>query len=195
MALHHGINLDSAFLLVKPPSRLMKHTRRGGHIVMVSSTARSAAKPSTVTTRPPRAAIISMVKGLSTELARDRIYVNCVAPDGSHRYVRAVMAEPEMQQKITSLIPLAASAARKRSPDQSFFCVRRSQALSPVRCLTSTAARSWWASAIAMARGKSNNEEMVPLLPTTLLRDVVASALLLSSVAASAQGAPASNWR
>jgi 3-oxoacyl-[acyl-carrier protein] reductase len=48
-----------------------------------------------------------MVKGLSTELARDRIYVNCVAPG----WVNTEMAAPAMEdrekfEKSLRLIPL-----------------------------------------------------------------------------------------
>jgi 3-oxoacyl-[acyl-carrier protein] reductase len=48
-----------------------------------------------------------MVKGLSTELARDHIYVNCVAPGWVATDMSApVMAQPEMEQKILGKIPL-----------------------------------------------------------------------------------------
>ena len=102
-----AINLDSAFLLVKTAVRVMKHARRGGHIVMVSSTAAQRGEAFHCDYAATKGAIISMVKGLSTELARDRIYVNCVAPGWVATDMSApVMAAPEMQQKITSLIPL-----------------------------------------------------------------------------------------
>ena len=102
-----AINLDSAFLLVKAAVREMKRTRRGGHIVMVSSTAAQRGEAFHCDYAATKGAIISMVKGLSTELARDRIYVNCVAPGWVATDMSApVMAEPETQQKITSLIPL-----------------------------------------------------------------------------------------
>lgn len=100
-------NLDSAFLLVKSAVKVMKKSRRGGHIVMVSSTAGQRGEAFHCDYAATKGAIISMVKGLSTELARDGIYVNCVAPGWVATDMSApVMAQPETQQKITSLIPL-----------------------------------------------------------------------------------------
>jgi 3-oxoacyl-[acyl-carrier protein] reductase len=102
-----AVNLDSAFLLVKSAVKLMKQSRRGGHIVMVSSTAAQRGEAFHCDYAATKGAIISMVKGLSTELARDRIYVNCVAPGWVATDMSApVMSQPEMQEKITSLIPL-----------------------------------------------------------------------------------------
>jgi len=100
-------NLDSAFLLVKSAVRAMKHSRRGGHIVMVSSTAGQRGEAFHCDYAATKGAIISMVKGLSTELARDHIYVNCVAPGWVATDMSvAVMGLPGMQEKITSQIPL-----------------------------------------------------------------------------------------
>jgi len=100
-------NLDSAFLLVKAAVRAMKHSRRGGHIVMVSSTAAQRGEAFHCDYAATKGAIISMVKGLSTELAPDHIYVNCVAPGWVATDMSApVMAEAGMQEKITGLIPL-----------------------------------------------------------------------------------------
>jgi 3-oxoacyl-[acyl-carrier protein] reductase len=100
-------NLDSAFLLVKSAVRAMKHSRRGGHIVMVSSTAGQRGEAFHCDYAATKGAIISMVKGLSTELARDRIYVNCVAPGWVATDMSApARADAEMQAKITSQIPL-----------------------------------------------------------------------------------------
>jgi 3-oxoacyl-[acyl-carrier protein] reductase len=102
-----AVNLDSAYLLVKYAVRAMKHSRRGGHIVMVSSTAGQRGEAFHCDYAATKGAIISMVKGLSTELARDRIYVNCVAPGWVATDMSApALDSPEMQQKITSLIPL-----------------------------------------------------------------------------------------
>jgi 3-oxoacyl-[acyl-carrier protein] reductase len=102
-----AVNLDSAFLLLKSAVKVMKHARRGGHIVMVSSTAGQRGEAFHCDYAATKGAIISMVKGLSTELAHDRIYVNCVAPGWVATDMSApVMAQPKMEEKITSLIPL-----------------------------------------------------------------------------------------
>jgi len=102
-----AVNLDSAFLLVKSAVKVMKKSRRGGHIVMVSSTAAQRGEAFHCDYAATKGAIISMVKGLSTELARDYIYVNCVAPGWVATDMSApVIAQPEMNQKITSTIPL-----------------------------------------------------------------------------------------
>jgi 3-oxoacyl-[acyl-carrier protein] reductase len=102
-----AVNLDSAFLLVKSAVKVMKQARRGGHIVMVSSTAGQRGEAFHCDYAATKGAIISMVKGLSTELAHDRIYVNCVAPGWVATDMSApVMAQPETQEKITGTIPL-----------------------------------------------------------------------------------------
>jgi 3-oxoacyl-[acyl-carrier protein] reductase len=106
-----AVNLDSAYLLVKFAVRAMKHSRRGGHIVMVSSTAGQRGEAFHCDYAATKGAIISMVKGLSTELARDRIYVNCVAPGWVATDMSApALGSPETQQKILSLIPLGRAA-------------------------------------------------------------------------------------
>jgi 3-oxoacyl-[acyl-carrier protein] reductase len=102
-----AVNLDSAFLLVKAAATVMKRTRRGGHIVMVSSTAGQRGEAFHCDYAATKGAIISMVKGLATELAPYRIYVNCVAPGWVATDMSApAMSQPEMEQKITGSIPL-----------------------------------------------------------------------------------------
>src|SRR5256712_2049953 len=51
-----------------------------GHIVLVSSTAGQRGEAFHADYAATKGALISMVKGLSTELAKNGIYVNCVAP-------------------------------------------------------------------------------------------------------------------
>jgi 3-oxoacyl-[acyl-carrier protein] reductase len=102
----------------------MKHARRGGHIVMVSSTAGQRGEAFHCDYAATKGAIISMVKGLSTELAADRIYVNCVAPGWVATDMSApVLSTPEMQQKITGLIPLGrAGKAEEVAAPIVFLC-------------------------------------------------------------------------
>jgi 3-oxoacyl-[acyl-carrier protein] reductase len=95
------VNLDSVFSLVRHTVAEMKgQTRVGrssGHIVLVSSTAGQRGEAFHVDYAATKGALISMVKGLSTELARDQIYVNCVAPG----WVATDMSEPALANPAT----------------------------------------------------------------------------------------------
>ena len=80
-----AVNLDSVFSLIRHSVAQMKKqhslsTGKGGHIVLISSTAGQRGEAFHVDYAASKGALISMVKGLSTELAPDGIYVNCVAP-------------------------------------------------------------------------------------------------------------------
>jgi 3-oxoacyl-[acyl-carrier protein] reductase len=75
-----AINLDSVFGLLKHSVAQMKKQSSPGHIVLVSSTAGQRGEAFHCDYAATKGAVISMVKGLSTELARDGIRVNCVAP-------------------------------------------------------------------------------------------------------------------
>ena len=79
-----AINLDSVFSLIKHSVAQMKKQAKSGksagHIVLVSSTAGQRGEAFHCDYAATKGAVISMVKGLSTELAIDGIYVNCVAP-------------------------------------------------------------------------------------------------------------------
>jgi len=107
-----AVNLDSVFSLIRHSVAQMKKqsklsTGSGGHIVLVSSTAGQRGEAFHVDYAATKGALISMVKGLSTELAADRIYVNCVAPG----WVATDMSEPALndsrtRDKIFATIPL-----------------------------------------------------------------------------------------
>jgi 3-oxoacyl-[acyl-carrier protein] reductase len=102
-----AINVDSLFGLVKHGVAQMKRQRSGGHVVLISSTAGQRGEAFHCDYAASKGAIISMVKGLSTELARDGIYVNCVAPG----WVETDMAAPALQdaaisKRVYSTIPL-----------------------------------------------------------------------------------------
>jgi 3-oxoacyl-[acyl-carrier protein] reductase len=75
-----AVNLDSVFALVKYSVARMKRQQRGGHLVLVSSTAGQRGEAGHADYAATKGALISMVKGLSTELAPFDIRVNCVAP-------------------------------------------------------------------------------------------------------------------
>jgi 3-oxoacyl-[acyl-carrier protein] reductase len=92
-----AINLDSVFGLVKHAVAQMKRQGEGGHIVLVSSTAGQRGEAFHCDYAATKGALISMVKGLSTELARDNIRVNCVAPG----WVDTDMAAPALNDRVT----------------------------------------------------------------------------------------------
>jgi 3-oxoacyl-[acyl-carrier protein] reductase len=102
-----AINLDSIFGLVKHGVAQMKKQGAGGHIVLISSTAGQRGEAFHCDYAATKGAIISMVKGLSTELARDRIYVNCVAPGWVETDMAApALHDPEISKRVFSTIPL-----------------------------------------------------------------------------------------
>jgi 3-oxoacyl-[acyl-carrier protein] reductase len=108
-----AINLDSVFGLIKHGVAQMKRQAANatgqatGHIVIVSSTAGQRGEAFHCDYAASKGAVISMVKGLSTELARDRIYVNCVAPG----WVATDMSAPALEdsktrERVFATIPL-----------------------------------------------------------------------------------------
>lgn len=102
-----AINLDSIFGLVKYSVAEMKKRGSGGHIVLISSTAGQRGEAFHCDYAASKGAVISMVKGLSTELARDRIYVNCVAPGWVETDMAApALRDPEISKKVFATIPL-----------------------------------------------------------------------------------------
>jgi len=101
-----AVNLDSVYLLVRNAVAAMKR-QGGGHIVLISSTAGQRGEAFHCDYAATKGAIISMVKGLSTELAPHNIRVNAVAPG----WVRTDMSEgvltaPDTRDRIYSTIPL-----------------------------------------------------------------------------------------
>jgi len=101
-----AVNLDSVFVLIKHSVAQMKK-QGGGNIVLISSTAGQRGEAFHCDYAASKGALISMVKGLSTELARDNIRVNCVAPG----WVATDMAvpalnDPPTRTKVLATIPL-----------------------------------------------------------------------------------------
>lgn len=124
------INLDAVFGLVKHGVAQMKSQARAGitagrdmadrdmssraisgpaagHIVLISSTSGQRGEAFHCDYSATKGALISMTKGLSTELAPAGIYVNCVAPG----WVDTDMSKPALEDaevgaKIRRTIPL-----------------------------------------------------------------------------------------
>jgi len=110
-------NLDSVFGLIKHSVAQMKAqgaaVRGGGqppaagHIVLISSTAGQRGEAYHCDYAATKGALISMAKGLSTELAADGIYVNCVAPGWVDTDMAApAMADPKLRERALRAIPL-----------------------------------------------------------------------------------------
>jgi 3-oxoacyl-[acyl-carrier protein] reductase len=106
------VNLDSVFGLVKAAVAQMKQQRRradeaAGHIVLISSTAGQRGEAFHADYAVTKGALISLTKSLSSELAPDGIYINCVAPGWVATEMSAsALKDPVKSQKIFSGIPL-----------------------------------------------------------------------------------------
>ncbi|MDP9161793.1 MAG: SDR family oxidoreductase [Acidobacteriota bacterium] len=106
-----AINLDSVFALVKHSVGQMKKQGRSrgaaGHIVLVSSTAAQRGEAFHCDYAATKGALLSMVKGLSSELARDGIYVNSVAPGWVATDMSAdALADAQISKRVLQTIPI-----------------------------------------------------------------------------------------
>jgi 3-oxoacyl-[acyl-carrier protein] reductase len=105
-----AINLDSVFRLVKHSVAVMKQRANQGspaRIVLISSTAGQRGEALHADYAATKGALISLVKGLSSELASHHIYVNCVAPGWVDTDMsRPALQDPEKAREILSKIPL-----------------------------------------------------------------------------------------
>jgi 3-oxoacyl-[acyl-carrier protein] reductase len=97
-----GVNLDSVFGLVKHAVAQMKRQPPAagspirGRVVLISSTAGQRGEAFHCDYAATKGALISMTKGLATELAPDAILVNCVAPG----WVRTDMSIPALKDPV-----------------------------------------------------------------------------------------------
>lgn len=106
-----SINLDAVFGLVKHSVAAMKSQKKtngaAGHIVLISSTSGQRGEAFHVDYSATKGAIISMTKSLAAELARDGIYVNCVAPGWVDTDMsRPALNDPRTGDIIRRTIPL-----------------------------------------------------------------------------------------
>ncbi|MFB3815793.1 MAG: SDR family NAD(P)-dependent oxidoreductase [Terriglobales bacterium] len=90
-----------------PPGDPVPIHPAAGRIVLISSTAGQRGEAYHCDYAATKGAVISMTKGLSTELAPYGIYVNCVAPGWVATDMAApALQEPRMRQKVFRSIPL-----------------------------------------------------------------------------------------
>lgn len=106
-----AINLDGVFGLVKHAVAQMKAQPRtkgpAGHIVLISSTSGQRGEAFHCDYSASKGALISMVKGLSTELASAGIYVNSVAPGWVDTDMSAeALQNPKSGEEIRRTIPM-----------------------------------------------------------------------------------------
>lgn len=110
------VNLDSAFgvvqaAVVQMKAQIKKNDRpadggAAGHIVLISSTAGQRGEALHSDYAASKGAIISFTKSLSSELARDGIQVNCVAPGWVDTDMSAsTLRDPSKRDKVFSVIP------------------------------------------------------------------------------------------
>lgn len=111
-----AINLDAVFALAKHTVAQMKKQPRqevkgqstaAGHIVLVSSTSGQRGEAFHVDYSASKGALISMTKSLSSELIRQGIYVNCVAPGWVDTDMSAgALADPKTSAAVLGTIPM-----------------------------------------------------------------------------------------
>ena len=108
-----SINLDSVFGLVQAGVAQML-TQSGpvkGHVVLIASTAAQRGEAFHADYAASKGALISLTKSLSSELIRQGIYVNCVAPGWvATEMSAAALSDPVTSKKALSLIPLGRAA-------------------------------------------------------------------------------------
>ncbi|HVC89003.1 MAG TPA: SDR family oxidoreductase, partial [Acidobacteriaceae bacterium] len=111
------VNLDSMFGVVQAAVAQFKQQGRptknaaAGWIVLISSTAAQRGEAMHADYAASKGAIISFTKSLSSELIRDGIHVNCVAPGWVDTDMSAAtLRDPQKREKVLSGIPAGRAA-------------------------------------------------------------------------------------
>lgn len=101
-----AVNLKSVYAVIRFAVPVMKR-KRSGRIIAVSSTAGQRGEAFHTHYAATKGAIISLVKGLSTELAPHNILVNCVAPGWVDTDMsRPVLRRAKSRRWVEEQIPL-----------------------------------------------------------------------------------------
>lgn len=98
MEITYRVNVFSPFMLIKETVRYMK--KNGGSILNVASTAGMTPRPGWLSYSSSKAAVISMSKTLTEELAEYKIKVFCVSPGRCATKLRKRLAPNEDSSKI-----------------------------------------------------------------------------------------------
>lgn len=98
-----AVNLDSTFYSTRAALRIMADH---GRVVLVSSTAGQRGEAGHGDYAASKGAMISLVKGLAVEVARQNITVNCVAPGWIDTEMAAQPYSGEGRKRIEAGIPL-----------------------------------------------------------------------------------------
>lgn len=120
-----GTNLNSVFALLKHGVAQMKSQeslpgKARGHIVLVSSTSGQRGEAYHIDYSATKGALISMTKTLSSELVRQGIYANAVAPGWVDTdMVAAALGEEKTHKAIFDTIPLG----RVGKPEEIAACI------------------------------------------------------------------------
>ncbi len=104
-----SINLDSVFGLVQAATaHMLTHTAAvKGHIVLIASTAAQRGEAFHADYAASKGALVSLTKSLSSELAGQGIYANCVAPGWVATEMSEVaLSDPAAGGRIKATIPL-----------------------------------------------------------------------------------------
>jgi 3-oxoacyl-[acyl-carrier protein] reductase len=106
-----AINLDSTFGLVRAAVAQMQQQAPiaggRGHIVLVASTAAQRGEAFHADYAASKGALVSLTKSLSSELAGDGIYCNCLAPGWVDTEMSAAaLTHPETSKRVLATIPL-----------------------------------------------------------------------------------------
>ncbi|HEV2177172.1 MAG TPA: SDR family oxidoreductase [Terriglobia bacterium] len=109
-----AVNLKGVYTVIRQAAPHMIR-QKSGNIIVVSSTAGQRGEAFHSHYGASKGGVISLVKGLSTELAPHRILVNCVAPGWVNTdMAAAVLTDPKQARKVSAGIPLG----RAGRPDE-----------------------------------------------------------------------------
>jgi 3-oxoacyl-[acyl-carrier protein] reductase len=106
-----AVNLDSVYGLIQAAVAQFQAQSSPGHVVLISSTAGQRGEAFHADYAASKGALISLTKGLATELAPLGIQVNCVAPGWVQTDMSAsTLADPASRDRVLAAIPMGRPA-------------------------------------------------------------------------------------